>query len=83
MDGANKVGVVSHYFGKIGVVAVKLSDVLKVGDKIKIVGTTTDLEDVVKTIQIEHESVSEAGAGEEVGLKINGRAREGDRVYIV
>ncbi len=80
---AEKVGVVSHYFGHIGVAAIKLSGTLHVGDRIKIVGATTDFEDTVQSMQVEHDSVEKAGPGEEVGIKVKDKARDGDRVYLV
>ncbi len=80
---ARLVGVVTHYFGHIGVMAAKLSGTLRVGDTVKLVGATTDFEDVVQSIQVEHESVEKAGAGDEVGVKVKGKVREGDRVYVV
>lgn len=80
---ARLVGVVTHYFGKIGVAAAKLSGTLRVGDTIKLVGATTDFEDVVQSIQVEHDSVEEAGSGDEVGVKVKEKVREGDRVYVV
>jgi len=76
-----EIGRVTHYFGKINVAAIRLSNPLRVGDKISIEGTHTNFEQVVESIQIEHQSVPEAKAGEEVGIKVQDKAREGDTVY--
>ena len=62
------VGKVTDYFGKIGVIAVQLSGTLRVGDRIPLKGHTTDFEETVDSIQIEHESVPEAGAGASVAI---------------
>lgn len=75
------IGEITHYFGKIGVVVVKLEETLKVGDTIKIVGGGTEFTQTVESIQIEHEQVQKAGAGESVGLKVAQRAKEGYKVY--
>ena len=78
-----KVGKVTHYFNKIGVAVVELTDTLKEGDKIRIKGSTTDFEQVVESMQIEHEQVKEATAGQSIGLKVKERVREGDEVFVI
>jgi len=75
------VGRVEHYFTKIGVAVVNLSGELKVGDRISIEGPTTNFQQVVESMQIEHQNVSSAGPGQSVGLKVVQRAREKDLVY--
>jgi|YelNatPaOPRAMG01_1025707.scaffolds.fasta_scaffold177276_3 putative protease len=79
--GEELVGVVTHYFGRIEVAAVRLSGRLRVGDWIHILGRTTDFEQRVSSMEIEHRPVTEALPGQEIGLKVEERAREGDRVY--
>jgi putative protease len=79
-----KIGEVFHYFGKIGVAAIRLTDGdLAVGDTIQVQGPSTNLTQVVETMQIEHGSVSRAAGGQEVGVKLKERARERDLVYKV
>jgi len=56
---------------------------LKVGDKIHIVGHTTDITQTVDSMQIENKNVQEAGPGADIGIKVEGRAREHDVVYKV
>jgi putative protease len=75
------VGKVTHYFSKIGVAAVKLTKPIKVGERLHFKGATTDFEDTVSSMQIGHRQVSAAKKGEEVGLKVSDRVREGDKVY--
>ena len=78
------VGKVIKYFGKIGVAAIKMtSGELKVGDTIKIKGHSTDFEQVVDSIQVEHASVPTAGVGDEIGLKVKDKVHEHDVVYVV
>lgn len=77
-----QVGVVSHFFGKIGVAAVRMTaGEIKVGDTIRIRGHTTDLTQTVASIQVEHGSVPSARAGDEVGIKVAEIAREHDAVF--
>ncbi|HIC94997.1 TPA: translation elongation factor-like protein [Candidatus Bipolaricaulota bacterium] len=76
-----EIGKVTHYFSRIGVGAITLSGELKLGDKIRIRGATTDFEQLVESMQIEGKPVERAGAGDSVGLKVKDRVREGDVVY--
>lgn len=75
------IGKITHYFGKIGVVVIELTDSLKVGDKIRVIGGERDFEQVVDSIEVDHKKVDEAKAGDSVGLKIEEKAREGYKVY--
>lgn len=76
-----EVGKVTHYFSKIGVGAITLSGELKLGDRIKIKGATTDFEQLVGSMQIEGRPVEQAGPGDSIGLKVKEKVREGDVVY--
>jgi selenocysteine-specific translation elongation factor len=76
-----EVGTVTHFFAKIGVSIVELSDALSVGDRILVKGMTTNVEQSVDSMQIEHANVEKAEAGQSIGLKVNDRVREGDTVY--
>jgi len=76
-----EVGRVTHYYTKIGVAVISLIDTLSVGDRILIKGTTTNLEQSVESMQIEHKNVNTAYSGQSIGLKVAQRVREGDKVY--
>jgi len=79
-----KIGVVTHYFGKIGVAALKITaGELRVGDTIHVKGHTSDFTQTVDSMQVEHESVEVARVGDEVGMKAAEYARENDSVYKV
>ncbi len=77
------IGKISHYFGKIGVAVIKLSDTLKVGDDIRIIGGEADFNQAVDSMEVEHQKVEEAKPGESVGLKVEQKVREGYSVYKV
>jgi len=77
------VGKVTHYFGNIGVAVIELSDTLKVGDDIRIVGGEADFTQNVESMEIEHQKVKEAKKGESIGLRVNQKTREGYKVYKV
>jgi len=76
-----EVGHVTHFFTKISVAVIELTAPLAVGDTIVIKGPTTDFEQVVESMQIEHENVQRAEAGQSIGLKVPQRVRETDIVY--
>lgn len=76
-----EIGKITHFFSKIGVAVIELKKPLKVGDTIAIKGPTTDFEQKVDSMQIEHENVKEAKAGQSIGLKVTERVRETDAVY--
>lgn len=75
------IGTVSDFFAHPVVAAIELTASLKIGDKIRIRGHTTDLELTVDSMQIENQPVQEAKAGESIGVKVSERVRDGDTVY--
>jgi hypothetical protein len=76
-----EVGRITHFFSKIGVAVVELTVPLVVGDSILVKGPSTDFEQVVESMQIEHTNIPRAEAGQSIGLKLAQRAREKDAVY--
>ena len=75
-----KIGYVSHYYRNIEVAVVELVGKLKVGDEIMVKGATTEFTQIVESIQIEHKQVTEADAGDSIGLLVRDRVRAGDQV---
>ena len=78
-----EVGKIAHFFSKIDVAVVELTDSLSVGDRIHIQGPTTDFEQTVDSMQIEHANVKTATKGQSIGLKVKDKVREKDTVYKV
>jgi hypothetical protein len=83
MGEKKKVGVVTQYFGKIGVAAIMLEDELEVGSRISIVGHTTNFEQNVESMQVDRESIEKGKQGQEIAIKVIDRVRENDVVYVV
>jgi putative protease len=79
-DKSRLVGEVIHYYSKLKVAIIQLSDNLKLGDKISIEGYTTNLMQTVDSIQIDFKNVEYAAQGKIVGVKVEGRCRKGDEV---
>jgi selenocysteine-specific translation elongation factor len=75
-----QIGTVTEFFARPVVAGIQLTAPLKVGDKIHIKGHTTDLEVVVQSMQVDNATVSEAVAGQAVGIKLTDRVRKGDSV---
>ena len=79
-----KIGEVFHYFSKLGVATIRLTDGgLKVGNTVQIQGPTTNLTQVVDSIQIEQTPMMSASKGQSVGIRVKDKVREKDLVYRV
>jgi translation elongation factor EF-1alpha len=78
-----RIGTVTHYFGGPGVAVLKLSGHLAVGDEIHVVGHTSDFTEKVASMEVDHQKVELAKAGDEVAIKVAERAREHDQVFKV
>ena len=77
------IGKVSDFFARPVVAGIELTGTLKLGDRIHILGHTTDIEFAVDSMQINNVDVSEAKAGDAVGVKVSDRVRHGDTIYKV
>jgi len=75
------IGKVTHYFSHIGVAVIELSEDLKVGETIRIVGGETDFNQIVDSMEIEHQKVKVAKPGDSVGTKVDQKVRDGYKVY--
>lgn len=76
-----EIGTISHYYAKIKVAIVDLKALLKVGDKVRIIGAITDFNQTIGSMEIEHEKVEKAKSGDSIGIKVRKRVREKDIVY--
>ncbi len=75
-----EIGRVFNYYAKIGVAAIDLTDGLKAGDRIY-VESSEPFEQAVESMQIEHEQVKEAKAGQGIGMKMAKPCHKGNRIY--
>ncbi len=78
-----EIGKIIHYYGNLSVGIIELTDSLKVGDKIRVKGHTSDFVQDISSIQIEHNTVSDAKAGDLVGIKVSSKTHPHDKVYKV
>lgn len=75
------IGEVTHYYSNLGVAIVKFHKAVSVGSRVRFKGATTDLEEAISSMQYEHKPIESAKKGQEVGIKVGGKVREGDQVY--
>lgn len=78
-----RVGKITHYYDHISVAVLELYGELKVGDTIHIHGRSTDITQLIDSLEIEHQKIQSAGPGAEVALKVSAPVREGDILYLV
>ena len=77
-----QIGKVVHYFPKIGVAIVEVTDgSMKIGDEIRIKGHTTDFKQRIISIEVDYEKIEIAEPGQTVGIRVEESARQGDLVY--
>lgn len=76
-----RIGEITHFFDGISVSVIALTDTLRIGDIVHILGRSTDFQQEVKSLQIEHQPVEQAGPGQEVAMKVERRVRPKDKVY--
>ena len=76
-----KIGSVMTCYSNIGVAAIDLTGNVKVGDTIIIRGHTTNVEQLLDSMEIDHQSVQEANSGDQIGVKVAGKVRKKDGVY--
>jgi len=78
------IGKITHFFSNIDVAVVSLLGGLKEGDEIRIMGgESTDFNQIVDSMQVDHKKVKTAKKGDEVGLKVKEKVHEGYKVYKV
>ena len=76
-----KIGKIIHYFAKLKVGVIKLSDKLKIGDNIRVLGGETDFDQSIKSIEIDKKKLKKADKGDLIGVKFNQKVRKGYNVY--
>ncbi|MDP3730473.1 MAG: translation elongation factor-like protein [Candidatus Omnitrophota bacterium] len=76
-----QIGAVDHFFGNISVSMIKLTDALRIGDRIHIKGSTSDFMQDVSSMQIDRVPAQEAKAGDLISIKVEQKVRKDDAVY--
>jgi translation elongation factor EF-1alpha len=80
-DSADAIGTVTHYFSHLSVAAVSLKEPLSIGERIHIQGHTSDVTQIVESMEVEHQPVERAVPGDDVALRVADHVREHDLVF--
>ncbi len=75
------IGLITHYFPHVQAAVIKLKAPLTAGETVKIKGHTTDLTQTVVSMQIDRVEIQSAKKGDEIGLQVVSRVRQGDKAY--
>jgi hypothetical protein len=77
-----RVGTVTHYFDRIGVAVLQLDRPLALGDRVRFTRKGYVLfEQEVTSMQVEHQFIQSALAGQEIALKVVDKVGEGAEVF--
>ena len=76
-----EVGKVMDFFARPVVAGIELTAPIKIGDRLHIMGHTTDLELTVESMQVNNANVEQGNPGDSIGIKVPDRVRNGDHVY--
>ena len=81
---ANKpIGAVTHFYNEISVAIVRFKEPVPLGAVLHFKGATTDFQHPVTSMQFNHQPISKAPKGKQIGIKVGKRVREGDKVHLV
>ena len=75
------IGKVTHYYTRISVAVLSLTDELMIGDTIHILGRITDHIQRVGSMEIDHVQVQSVSPGSEVALLVDDYVRQGDSIF--
>lgn len=78
-----EIGRVTHFYNHLNVAALRLTDELKLGDEIHILGHSTDFNERVASMQVNHHPVVWVKPGGDVAISVIEPVREHDLVYRV
>lgn len=79
-----KIGTVTHYYTHLHVAGIMITDgELHKGDTIHIKGHTSDFEQKVDSMELDHKTIDVARPGDDIGITVVEHAREHDTVYMV
>jgi putative protease len=79
-----EIGSVVHYWDHVNAAAVRIEQgELRVGDTIHVRGHTTDYYQKIDRMEVDHAPIEIARPGQQIGVHVSQRVREGDAVYKV
>lgn len=78
-----QTGQVTHYYEHLEVAVLSLTEVIRAGDWLHVLGHTTDIAQPVESLEIEPSRVHQAGPDQDVALRVRvaQRVRPGDQLF--
>ena len=76
-----QIGAVTHYYDHLSVAVLALTEKIRIGDTVHILGHSTDFQQKVASLQIEHQPVEAGGPGQEVAMKVERRVQPHDKLF--
>ncbi len=77
------IGRVTHFYGHIKVAIIVFKQPIKKGAVVIFSGATTNFTQTLNSMQLDHQPIEVAPKGQEIGVKVGKRVREGDELYAV
>ncbi len=75
------IGVVTHFYDKISVAIVKFNKAVKVGAKVAFRHGDHEVVQTIDSMQYDHQEVPAAKKGQDVGVKVSDKVKEGWEVF--
>ena len=76
-----QIGKITHYFNKIKVAVIKLSDKLELGQEVRIIGGENDFNQKIQSMEVDQKKIKKAKKGDSVGIKVKEKVRQGYKVF--
>lgn len=78
-----RVGEVTHFYDRINVAVIMLSNTLKIGDQVHFLGHGSDFMQEVTSMEVEHKKIEEASNGDEIALKTIKAVKKRTSVFLI
>ncbi len=79
-----EIGQVDHFYSHANIAGIWVKNgKLKLGDRLHFKGHTTDFEETISSMQVEHTDVREVGRNAHVGVPVHDKVRIHDKVFII
>jgi putative protease len=82
MEG-KRIGEVTHYYDRINVAVIKLTNPLKLGDQVHFLGQGSDFLQEISSMELEHKKIKSAKKNQEIALKVSKPVKKRTVVYLI
>jgi putative protease len=76
-----QIGEVTHYYNHLGVAVLALTEKIRLGDTVHVLGHSTDFRQQVTSLQLEHQPVEQGAPGQDIAMKVERRVHPHDQVF--